>query len=222
MSLRSRRLVRRLIVYILGMFILTLGVGFTVRSGLGISPVNSIAYVLSEAIGCDMGMMSTLTFFFYILLQVLVLRRQFKLTQLLQIPCAMLYGSFVTLSTRLLAFPTPESYLPRFLLMLAGILFVAGGIAVYLVADLIPQPAEGVCLAVQQVSGWAYSKIKVAFDCALVATAALLSWLLLGGIEGLREGTLLSMLGVGPVIGILNRLFQNKIEAFCMVSEDSL
>lgn len=196
------------------------GVSVSVKSGLGVSPVNAIPYVISRVSGLDQGLMTTIIFCAYILAQMILLRRDFKLKSLFQVACAMAFGYFVSLGNGLLAFPAPENYLVRLGLMVISIFLIAMGIMMYLTADLIPQPAEGLCLAIQEKTGWPYPHIKVGFDTFSVSTAALISWLASGEIGGLREGTILAMVGVGSAIGLASKLFRIQLEAFCLLKKN--
>ena len=216
--MNQQKTIRRLIVYILGLFILALGVSFAIKSRLGISPINSIPYVISQVTGTDMGVMVAIVFCVFILFQVILLRRKFKVKELLQIACAFSFGYFITLGNRLLFFSSPESYIAQVFLMLISVLLIAVGIMMYLAAELIPQPAEGLCLVIQKISGWPYSRVKLVFDCVLVVTAVLVSLLGTGRVEGVREGTLIAMFGVGPVIGLLPKAFRNSLVKFCMMN----
>jgi uncharacterized membrane protein YczE len=105
----------------------------------------------------------------------------------------------------------PEIYPLKLLLMLASIFFMGLGIMLYLAADLIPQPADGVVLVVAQKSGWKVHNVKIGFDAVMVGIAALTSFLVAGRIIGLREGTLLAMLGVGKTFGLLNKFLRPSV-----------
>lgn len=206
---------RRVTIYIFGLLLLAMGAVVAVKSNLGISPVNSVPYVLSCITPYEQGFMTTLVFCVYIILQVFLLRKEFQLVQLTQILCAALFGYFITLWTRLLYFPAPESYVLRLLLTFFSILLIGAGMTLYLCANLIPQPAEGLCLAIQRKTGWKYSNIKVAFDCIMVGLSALLSLWASGHISGVREGTIIAMFSVGYVIGFLSKKWKAQITLFC-------
>ena len=208
-------LLRRLLVYVAGLFVLAVGVGVAVKSNLGISPVNSIPYVLSQVTGLDQGLLTTLVFCGFIVIQIILLRRDFKIIQLLQVACATVFGYFVTLCNNLLAFPAPQSYPLKLVLTIISVICVAGGMFLYLCGELIPQPAEGLCLAVEKKSGWKYSNIKVGFDCTLVFTAAVISLVAAGSVVGLREGTLIAMLSVGKIIGFMSARWKKGLMKFC-------
>ena len=198
--------IRRIGAYITGLFLIALGVSFSVKSNLGVSPVNSIPYVISLAFGIDQGHMTILVFCVFILLQAILLRREFRPINLLQVLCAFLFGYFVTLSNYIVAFEAPGFYPLRLTLLLLSIVLIAMGILLYLSAKLIPQPAEGLCLAIEKKTCWKYHKVKMTFDCSVVAIASSLSFFFNGELGGVREGTVIAMFGVAWMIGILSKI----------------
>jgi uncharacterized membrane protein YczE len=204
---------RRLLLYFLGNFVLAFGVSVAVKSDLGITPVNAIAYILSRVTFIDHGLMTSLVYASYVLLQLAILRKEFRPISFLQIGVAIIFGLFLSLTNRILPFPTPEAYWIRILLMLASVVIIALGIILYLRAELLPQPAEGLLLAIQKKKGWQLHNIKIVFDCVVVAIAALISFIAFREIVGLREGTLIAMLGVGKVMGFLAPHLNPKINA---------
>ena len=206
------RFFRRLLLYLLGNFVLAFGVAVAVKSDLGITPVNSIAYVASRIFFVDHGLMTAMVYCGYVLIQFAILRKEFRPVSFLQIGVAMLFGLFVSLCNRILSFPAPEVYWGRILLMFASVVIIALGILLYLRADLLPQPAEGLMLAVQKKTGWKLHNIKIFFDFTVVAAAAALSFITVQRIIGLREGTLIAMLGVGKVMGFLSGPLGPKID----------
>ena len=203
---------RRLLLYLLGNFVLALGVAVAVKSDLGITPVNSIAYVASRIFSIDHGLMTAMVYCGYVLIQFAILRKEFHPSGFLQIGVAMLFGLFVSLCNHILSFPSPEAYWVRLLLMLASVIIIALGILLYLRANLLPQPAEGLMLAIQKKTGWKLHNIKLIFDFIVVATAAALSLITVQRIIGIREGTLIAMLGVGKVMGFLSVPLGKKID----------
>jgi len=206
------RFLRRVVLYLLGNFVLALGVAVAVKSDLGITPVNSIAFAASRIFSIDHGLMTALVYCGYVLIQFAILRKEFLPISFLQIGVAWLFGLFVSLCNRILSFPAPEVYWVRILLMIASVVIIAVGIILYLRADLLPQPAEGLMLAIQKKTRWKLHNIKIIFDFTLVALAAALSLITVHRIIGIREGTLIAMLGVGRVMGFLSGPLGKKID----------
>lgn len=208
---------RRIIVYTFGLFILALGVAFSIQSKLGVSPVSSFPYALSIVTAKDVGLMTTIVFSAYVLIQVLILRRKFPLKHLFQVLIASLFGYFVSLSMSIIGSLNPISYFARFTFLGISLILIAVGIIFYLTADLIPMPAEGLILSVTKVTNIPFGKGKIIFDVTSVTLAALLLIFLNGSIVGLREGTLIAAVGVGKLIGIFSKWIKSPLSKFCMI-----
>ena len=106
---------KRLLVYLLGLFLMAVGVVFSARSALGVSPVSSLGNVLYQ-IGRDagapdfvnLGNCTTAVFCVYLIAELLVLGRDFKPAMLLQIVVSLLFGQLVNLATAVFSFlPAP-------------------------------------------------------------------------------------------------------------------
>ncbi|MDR2909373.1 MAG: DUF6198 family protein, partial [Oscillospiraceae bacterium] len=194
-----KRMIFRLFFYLLGLLLLALGVAFSVNSGLGVSPTNSLPYAVSAVSGVTMGACVTLVFCCYILLQILLLRRRFKPVNLLQIVFSSLFGVFVDFAKGLLGSFTLPGYAGRLGMLAASIFIVAVGLVFYLSAELIPMPMEGLALAVHQklLAKMQFHQVKIVVDSLSVLSALLVTLLGTGAVDGVREGTVISALLIG-------------------------
>ncbi len=210
MNVNDSKLINRILMYILGLFILALGVAFSINSQLGVSPVNSLPYVISLITGQDMGKVVICVFSFYILLQLLILRKEFKWINLTQLIFSTIFGYFVDFAKYLLGDFTLPTYGGQLVMMAIGIILIALGISLYMNAGLINMPMEGFTEAVSKkvFKKLTFQDVKVIIDCLVVGIGIILSWLFLGRIEGIREGTVLSAL----LVGLIMKKFQKVIE----------
>lgn len=69
---------KRIFNYIFGLFLITLGVAFSIKSGLGSTPVTSIPYALNLILNIDLGITTFIFQIFLVILQLILLRRNFK------------------------------------------------------------------------------------------------------------------------------------------------
>lgn len=215
----KQRMIYRVLFYLLGLAILSLGVVVSINSGLGISPANSFPYAVSRATGVRMGACVTAIFCFYILLQVLLLRRDFKLKNLTQILFSTAFGYFVDGWKALLGGFALPTYAGKLAMLAASILFIALGLVFVLTPDLVPMPAEGLCLAiVQKKPSWKLSNVKMAFDCTSVALCVAVSLIFCGDLQGVREGTVISALLVGKVLGVGLRWLAPGVKRICFAA----
>jgi len=210
---------RRVLLCLLGNFVLAFGVAMAVKADLGITPVNSIAFVLSKVFSLDHGLMTGVIYAGYVLLQLALLRSEFRINNLLQAGAAIMFGWFVFLCNHILAFQVPDFYLIRLLFLLSGVIIIGLGIMLYLRAAILPQPAEGLILAIQKKSGWKLHNIKVAFDSSVVIIAAIISFIAIKKIIGIREGTLISMIGIGKCLGFFTKYLGGKIDTLFRLPE---
>ncbi len=206
---------KRGLVYCLGLFFMALGVVFSVKSGLGVSPVTGLANVVSRISGLEMGVCTTLTYCFYILVELVILRRDFRPSMLLQVLASFFFGLLVTAATGLLSFiPAPQSYPLQLLCLVVSIPLVAFGVMLYLAPQILPTPGDGLPLAISKKTGKPVGSCKIISDCCLVLTSAAVSFLFLGRLEGVREGTVISALTVGFVMKRMMRLLQPALLRF--------
>lgn len=145
---------KKFIMYTLGLLFLALGVTASIKSDLGVSPLNSMPYVLSRITGVEMGLVVTGIFSTFILVQMIILRRDFKIINLLQLPFASISGYFITTTNGWFSGVAPAEGLAMKLLLLAiSIVVVALGLLFYLTAEIVPLPPEGLMLAITQKTG---------------------------------------------------------------------
>lgn len=203
----------RMLMYCIGLLFMAIGVTFSVKSNLGVSPVNSIPYVISIISGLDQGICVTFIFFIYVIIQMFILKKEFNKIDLLQIICASLFGYFVSFSNMVFSFTPSEDYSIRMIYMIISIILVGIGVFLYLEARLIPLPAEGVMLALKKKTIFEFHKIKIGFDLSTVIIAIILSYIFLKNIYGVREGTILAALFVGKIVQLISKLLKKQIEA---------
>jgi|SRR6056297_148127 len=206
------KICKKIFIYCLGLFFLALGVTFSIKSQLGISPINSIPYIISLITGFEQGHIIIGIFSIFILIQIVLLRKNFKIINLFQIIFSVVFGYFVTFTNSLIIFESPESYIAKLGLLFISMVFVAIGVILYLRAEMVPLPAEGCMLAIQSITKKEFHRIKTSFDVSLVITAAGLSIVFLGEFNGVREGTIISAIGIGKIIGFIENNFDYQIE----------
>lgn len=206
---------KRLLVYFLGLFIMAVGVVFSVKSALGVSPVTCLANVVSQITAVNLGICTTAVYCLYILAEFLILRRDFQPKMLLQIVASFIFGSLVSLATSLFAFlPAPMAYPMRMLFLLCSIPMVAVGVMLYLAPNILPTPGEGMSLAISKKTGLSVASSKTVFDCTLVVISAAVSLFWFHGFVGVREGTVISALAVGFVMKRIMRVCQPALLRF--------
>lgn len=211
---------RRIGTYIAGLFILALGVSISVKSAMGVSPVSSLPYVLSLIFNVEMGYFTMGVFIFFILVQFLILKKDFKVTSTLQILSSIAFGYFVNLSNHLFSFvPVVDSFILRLFLAVLSSAVCGLGIFLYVESKVMPLPAEGLTGAISLKTGRPFSKVKVFFDLFMVGVSAAFSLGFFGEIEGIGIGTVIAALLIGRFMGIFSDLLGKRMKRFILVED---
>lgn len=211
----------RLVFYFGGQLLVAFGVALAIKSNLGISPVSSpsfAAYNVLLAHGIQTISYGTCYTIFYLLcmlVQVILLRREYKIINLLQIFVSTVFGWFVDFATGIVG-PTFEmNYFARLGLLAAAIVVIAIGVSFYFGANILPMPSEGVTQAVaKKLKGRPFHQVKVMMDCTFVGMAVIIGFAGTGHLVGVREGTVLTALLVGPVMGLLKPFIDPLLKRF--------
>ena len=215
-------LAKRILVFCVGQFIMAISVVLAARSALGASPSTSIPNVvynilLSKGIETfSLGTLTTMIYIVFMLVQLLILRRDFKPYMLLEIAVSLLFGYFISAAQALLSFlPDPVTYIERLIFLAACVVAIAVGVVIYISAQLVTTPGEGVTTAMSVKFGWPIPRCKLIFDSSIVAIAAIISLIYFHGLVGVREGTIVCALFVGPIMKPVMSLIQKPIMEFC-------
>lgn len=201
------------------MFVLAMGIAFSVKSNLGVSPVTSVPFVLGRIFGISLGTATVLIYFLNMALQAAILRREYRPINLLQIAISFLFGFFTDAALYLTSFlPATDNLIVRFVYIAVGTCCVALGVLLYLTTALISLPTDGTVQAIAHKFKFKLHKVKIVYDCVSTSLALILSLLVLQGIEGLGIGTVIAALGVGRMLGIFSSLLKDKLLRFMDMS----
>lgn len=179
-----------------------MGVAFTKHGELGVSPVSSVANVMSYKFS-SISLGTWLIIWNCVLIagQIVILRGKFQLIQLLQIPLSFLFGWFTDFGMWLMSFIPVNSYPARILMVVIGILVLGFGIALSVIADVIMNSGEAFVKAVSDTINRDFGNIKTAFDILYVIISVVLSLCFFDfTIVGTREGTIISALFTGVAV----------------------
>lgn len=200
-------LIKRYIFLLAGLFVNGLGVSFITKAELGTSPITSIPYTLSLGFTPTVGMFTLVFNIFLVILQVILLRRNFQLQNLLQLPIIALFSFFIDLTMSLLGFIQPETYLLKVISLVIGCLILGFGVFMEMVANVAMLPGEATVRAVSDVFSTDFGKTKIAFDSSMTVIAAILSFIMFRHLDGVREGTIVAAI----LVGFIARIFKKYI-----------
>lgn len=184
------------------------GVACSIKANLGTSPISSVPYVISLFAPLTVGTATILMHCVFILIQILLLRKQYHPIQLMQLPVAVFFGYLTDFGVWAVRGISCNSYWQQWILCLIGIFLVAVGVSLEVKAGVVVLAGEGVVLAVCKIFPVKFGYMKVGFDVTLVVIACILSLVFTGHLQGVREGTVAAALLVGMIAKQLGKFWE--------------
>ena len=198
---------KRYLIFLVGLFVNSLGVSLITKANLGTSPISSIPYVLSLNFPFTLGNFTIFFSIFLIVLQLIILRKNFKLEHILQIPVSIIFGYFIDLTMILFSWVNPEAYIMKIVYLLIGCLILGVGVYMEVLADVVMLPGESFVRAIVLTWKTNFGITKICFDVSMSVIAAVLSFVFAGRLAGVREGTVIAAL----LVGFIARLIGKKL-----------
>ena len=204
---------KRYVLFIISLFFAALGVAFTKHGELGVSPVSSVANVMSLKFSAlSLGTWLIIWNCALIVGQILILRKNFQLVQLLQVPLSFLFGWFTDLGMNIVRVIPANTYPVRLVMVFVGVVILGFGISLAVIANVIMNSGEAFVKAISDTSGKEFGNVKIAFDVLCVILSLVLSLLFFDfTIVGTREGTVISALLTGVVVKFFSKRLKGPL-----------
>ena len=193
----------RIALMLAGIAVMGLGIDIVVKADLGNSPISATPNVLSigfPAVSFGTFMLGWQCFL--VLVQIALLRREFRLVDLWQIPISVFFGMCIDAFMALLGPAAPTSYVASWLWLAVGMAVLALGIVMTVVSGTVMNCGEAVVQAVVRKTGARFGTVKVGFDLACAALACLCAFLFVGHLAGVREGTFVCAAFTGVIVNV--------------------
>ena len=212
----KKEIVKRYILLVIGLFLSALGVAFTKHGELGVSPISSVANVLSYKFTFfSLGTWLIVWNCILIAGQIVILGKNFQLIQLLQIPLSFLFGYFTDLGLWCVSGIPADIYVVRLLMVVIGTVVLGFGISLAVIANVIMNSGEAFVKAVSDTIHKEFGNVKIAFDIFCVVSSIILSLIFFNfTIVGAREGTVIAALFTGVVVRFFTKWLKNPLEKF--------
>lgn len=204
-----QKIIKNYVLFLIGLFVASMGVALSTKAGLGTSPVASVPYSISL-------INHTLTFGWWlnmwslaqVAVQVILLRSKCKPVDIIiQIVLSFIYGYLTDFSCMLIQGIQADHYIVQFLLMALSCFVLALGIWIQFKGGVAMLPGEAMNRTISQVTKKRYENVKIFFDILYIAAAAVICFLFIGKLDGVREGSIIAAVVVGNIIKIYNFIF---------------
>ena len=220
----KKQLIFRWFFYLGGLIILALGITLNTKTNLGVSPIISVAFGVATLTGTNFGDITFLWYVLFVLVEIMIhtvrhvdhLKAEI-IKDILQIPVSLGFTRFMNLFSDTIpvfneVYPdTLIGSMPgRMFMLLIAISFTGIGVAMSVNTRFIPNPGDGIVLAISDAWGKPVGFTKNCFDALCITMTIIISLIFSGHLIGVGIGTVATVIGVGRVVALYNHFFKKK------------
>lgn len=204
---------KRIIVYIVGLFILALGLTLNTKASLGVSPIISVPYSISQITGLNFGDLTFIEYALFVFVEIMIhlgeKNKKKIVADLLQLPLSLVFTRFLNIFSACI--PTSNKFLVQLLILALAIICTGVGAAMSLSMQFVPNPGDGIVQALAGKFNKSVGLTKNVFDCLSVCITLCIGLIFAHTILGIGIGTVIAVLGVGRVIALFHHMFESQI-----------
>lgn len=188
---------------LIGIFFSSLGVSFSMKSNLGTTPVGICPAVFSEPLKITTGTAMGILLIILLIVQIIILKKEFPPFQVLQLASAFVYSFSVDLATYIISVFPNEALWQKVTYCTLGIVFLSFGVFIMVRTNFLMLPQDAVINVISKKYNREYGKVKIVFDIILTVIAIVGSLVLYGRFVHIGLGTIAAAVFVGIIIGKL-------------------
>ena len=204
----------QILVYVVGMFILAIGLTLNTKANLGVSPIISVPYSISQITGLNFGDLTFVAYAIFVVVQIIIhirLKNHKRIvSDILQLPLSLIFTRLLNIFSTYI--PTAQNLGIRFIVLTLAIICTGVGAAMSLSMQLVPNPGDGIVQSLAEGFNKSVGLTKNLFDCFNLCITLCISIFIAHQIVGVGIGTVIAVLGVGRVIALFHHIFEYKIE----------
>lgn len=197
--------VKKFALLVIGVAITHFGVALSMIPDIGIGAYDAFGLTVSYVSGVDVSIIYAAMSGFFLLGQIVIERKRFRLTELFQLVFVFGSGFFTAIFTEyVFKGVSVENYAAKIFVLAAAIMCKAVGLITVIESYLIRVPMEGFCVCIAERTPFTMGQVRMAFDVifvvfiAVITPLADLPWTV-------REGTAIAFLIHGPMLDILQK-----------------
>lgn len=204
----------QILVYVVGMFILAIGLTLNTKANLGVSPIISVPYSISQITGLNFGDLTFVVYAIFVVVQIIIhirLKNHKRIvSDILQLPLSLIFTRLLNIFSTYI--PTAQNLGIRFIVLTLAIICTGVGAAMSLSMQFVPNPGDGIVQSLAEGFNKSVGLTKNLFDCFNLCITLCISIFIAHQIVGVGIGTVIAVFGVGRVIALFHHIFEYKIE----------
>lgn len=204
------KIIKRYIALLLLLLLTAFGISLAIKSGIGLAAFDAFNQTVADTIGLKVGTIMMFVQTFFVLLQIIILKKEITFDIFLQIPMVSLLGQFINLFVyTLFSDLSFSSYALRLFVFIFSQFWTSFFVGAILVLNLIAMPVENLSLILSKRISFSLGMIRQSIDIILILLSIIITYSFSVPLN-IREGTVISAMVFGPMLGF----FMNWIKVY--------
>ena len=200
--------IKKIIYFIILIVGISFGTTLTMKANIGVEAWDALAQSGSAITNIPVGTVLMILNITCVLIQWIILKKDFKFKYMLQIPLSVFIGYLVNyFYYDLFGNLIVNNYFIKVLILISGYLVNAFVVAGIMMLDVVTFALEGACKVISDKYQLSFPKFRQFIDVLSVASVIVLSVMFHIDLY-VREGTVIGMLIFGPMIGFFTKILE--------------
>ena len=214
------KITKRIIVYIIGVFLLALGASISIKAELGVSPVSSLGYALSLVVGMSVGLGTFLSNIVFIFFQFIISGKfEFK-NYVIQLMLAVVISLFIDLTIAMTnVLPDAETFWLKVVYLIISLFVIAAGVFLYFNTRLPVSPYDALLPIMRERFNITVAKAKIIGDMTNVTISAIICLVFLKKFGAIGIGTFVAAYFIGKILGAIMKRLRSPLLRYMELEE---
>lgn len=210
--------INKLFIVVISVIILGLGVGLALKVAIGVGAWDALAQSVSNVINIKVGTVAMMLNISCVLIQLVLLKKEFKIKHVLQILVAVLLGIVVNFMLyEVLSNFNVNNYFIKIVLLLVAYVIIAVSVSVIMAINFVSLPLEGCCMVISTRTTKKFGTLRQYVDIISIVIILVISFVFKQTLP-IREGTVIGMLIFGPMLDFFIKLMMPTLKKFDLVN----
>lgn len=204
-------MIKRFIVFVVGMNVLAIGIILNTKSLLGVGSINTLPYALANILSVSLGTMTTMVYLVFIIIQLILLKR-FDLQVIIQLPFSFIFGYLIDFYDLFFSYE-PTAYYMQIVILIIAIVLTALGAFLMVLGDIVLNPADGLVHTIGKVTNKDFGFVKNIADLVFIVLTVVICLVTKGYILGIGIGTVVSAIFIGRFVALYQNIYNHLQES---------
>ncbi|OUP76655.1 hypothetical protein B5F09_08170 [Erysipelatoclostridium sp. An173] len=204
-------MIKRFIVFVVGMNVLAIGIILNTKSLLGVGSINTLPYALANILSVSLGTMTTMVYLVFIIIQLILLKR-FDLQVIIQLPFSFIFGYLIDFYDLFFSYE-PTAFYMQIVILIIAIVLTALGAFLMVLGDIVLNPADGLVHTIGKVTNKDFGFVKNIADLVFIVLTVVICLVTKGYILGIGIGTVVSAIFIGRFVALYQNIYNHLQES---------